>query len=51
MVSHDLHAAFRIADYIAMLDGGKVLLYGTPDDFYKSDIEHVKKFVSKGLKQ
>lgn len=50
MVSHDLHAAFRIADYVAMLDAGKVLLYGTPDDFYKSDIEHVKKFVSKGLR-
>ncbi len=50
MVSHDLHAAFRIADYVAMLDAGKVLLYGTPEDFYNSDIEHVKKFVSKGLR-
>jgi phospholipid/cholesterol/gamma-HCH transport system ATP-binding protein len=51
MVSHDLHAAFRIADYVAMLDAGKVLLYGTPDDFYNSDIEHVKRFVSKGLRK
>lgn len=50
MVSHDLQAAFRIADNIAMLDAGKVLLYGTPKDFYKSDIELVKKFVSKGMK-
>ena len=51
MVSHDLQAAFRIADNIAMLDAGKVLLYGTPKDFYKSEIELVKRFVSKGMKQ
>jgi phospholipid/cholesterol/gamma-HCH transport system ATP-binding protein len=50
MVSHDLAAAFRIADYIAMLDSGRVLLFGTPEDFFKSEIELVKKFVSKGMK-
>jgi phospholipid/cholesterol/gamma-HCH transport system ATP-binding protein len=50
MVSHDLAAAFRIADYIAMLDAGKVLLSGTAEDFFKSDIELVKRFVSKGMK-
>lgn len=50
MVSHDLYAAFRIADNVAMLDAGRVLLYGTPEDFYKSDIELVKRFVSKGMK-
>lgn len=50
MVSHDLDAAFRIADYVAMLDAGKVLLFGTPEDFFKTDIELVKKFVAKGMK-
>lgn len=50
MVSHDLAAAFRIANYIAMLDAGKVLLAGTAEDFFKSDIELVKRFVSKGMK-
>jgi phospholipid/cholesterol/gamma-HCH transport system ATP-binding protein len=49
VVSHDLYAAFRIADHIAMLDSGKVLLYGTADDFLKSEIELVKRFVSKGV--
>jgi phospholipid/cholesterol/gamma-HCH transport system ATP-binding protein len=49
VVSHDLFAAFRIADHVAMLDVGKVLLYGTPDDFLKSDIDLVKRFVSKGV--
>lgn len=50
MVSHDLTAAFRIADHIAMLDAGKVLLWGTPADFEKTDIELVRRFVSKGMK-
>lgn len=50
MVSHDLYAAFRIADTIAMLDAGRVLLVGTPQDFYNSEIELVKRFVSKGIK-
>ena len=50
MVSHDLAAAFRIADHIAMLDNGQVLLSGTAEDFFNSDIELVKRFVSKGMK-
>lgn len=50
MVSHDLNAAFRIADFIVMLDAGKVLLSGTAEDFYKSDIELVRRFVDKGIK-
>lgn len=49
VVSHDLFAAFRIADQVAMLDAGRVLLYGTPDDFLHSDIDLVKRFVSKGV--
>ena len=49
MVSHDLQAAFRIADFIVMLDAGRVLLSGTSEDFFKSDIELVKKFVGKGM--
>ena len=49
MVSHDLKAAFRIADYIVMLDAGKVLLEGNAEVFYKSDNELVRKFVDKGM--
>jgi phospholipid/cholesterol/gamma-HCH transport system ATP-binding protein len=51
VVSHDLDAAFRIADYVAMLNAGQVLLFGTPEDFFKTDIELVKKFVDKGMKR
>ena len=49
VVSHDLFAAFRIGDFIAMLDSGKVLLQGTPQDFLNSEIDLVKRFVSKGV--
>lgn len=51
VVSHDLFAAFRISDYIVMLNKGSVLLAGEPDVFHKSENELVQKFLSKGLKQ
>jgi phospholipid/cholesterol/gamma-HCH transport system ATP-binding protein len=49
VVSHDLHAAFRIGDYVAMLDSGKVLLHGPPKVFFETEIPLVKKFVSMGV--
>lgn len=51
VVSHDLFAAFRISDYIVMLDKGGVLLAGDQEVFHKSDNELVRKFLSKGFKQ
>lgn len=50
VVSHDLSAAFRIGDHIAMLDSGRCVLFGTPEDFFNTDIELVKRFVTKGMK-
>ncbi|MCB0365124.1 MAG: ATP-binding cassette domain-containing protein [Bdellovibrionaceae bacterium] len=49
IVSHDLFAAFRIGEHIAMLDKGKVLLSGTVDEFLNSDVDLVKRFVDKGF--
>ncbi len=51
VVSHDLFAAFRIGDYVAMLDSGKVLLHGPPKVFLESDIPLVSRFVSKGVRK
>ena len=51
VVSHDLFAAFRIEDYIVMLDKGGVLLAGEPEIFLESNDELVKKFLSKGLRR
>lgn len=49
VITHDLMAAFRIGDFVAMLDKGRILLFGTPQEFFKSDIELVHRFVNKGL--
>ncbi len=51
VVTHDMYAAFRISDSVAMLDGGKVLFAGTSEDFLKSEIPLVKSFIEKGLRQ
>jgi len=50
MVSHDLQAAFRTADYVAMLDAGQVLLFGPPSVFFETDLELVRRFVDKGMR-
>lgn len=51
VVSHDLLAAFRIGDFVAMLDSGKILLFGTPQDFFTTEIPLVRRFVDKGVKK
>lgn len=49
IVTHDINAALRLGDHVAMLDGGQVLLEGTREDFLKTDLELVKRFIGKGL--
>lgn len=51
VVSHDLFAAFHIGENIVMLDKGKVLLTGTPEDFTKSEVPLIQKFLAKGFKK
>ena len=51
VVSHDLFAAFRLSDYIVMLDKGSVLLSGKPEIFHNSDNELVQRFLSKGFRK
>ena len=46
VITHDMHSAFKIADYIAFLYEGNILLYGTPDEFKKTDNPYVKQFVT-----
>ena len=51
IISHDLLAAFRIGDHIVMLDKGKVLMQGTPEEFHNTDNELVARFVAKGFRK
>lgn len=51
VISHDLHAAFRIGDHVVMLHEGGVLKEGPPEDFLKSEDPLVKKFVDTGIRK
>lgn len=46
VISHDLMAAFRVADRMAMLYLGKIIAYGTPDEFRASDNPIVQQFLA-----
>ncbi len=46
VITHDMHSAFKIADYIAFLYEGNILLHGTPEEFRKTDNPYVKQFVT-----
>lgn len=47
MVTHDVRGAFRTADRIALLTGGKVVAEGTPDDFRASQVPEVRAFLER----
>jgi phospholipid/cholesterol/gamma-HCH transport system ATP-binding protein len=52
VISHDIKAVFAIADKIAMLHEGEILLEGTPEDFKKTKNEVVANFlVGKATKE
>ena len=45
VVTHDLHSARTIADRLALLNGGKVVIEGTFDDLQQSNIGFVREFL------
>lgn len=45
VISHDINSAFRIADQIAMLSGGRIIEVGTPEAFRASRNETVQRFI------
>lgn len=45
VISHDMHATFQIADRIAMLYEGRIVLEGTPEDFRTTQDPVVRQFV------
>ncbi|MGE4318012.1 MAG: ABC transporter ATP-binding protein [Deferribacterales bacterium] len=46
VISHDIESTLKIADYIAMLYDGKVVLYGTPEEFKTTENPYVRQFFS-----
>ena len=47
MVTHDVRGAFRVANRLALLTGGRVLLQGTQQDFLESDDPRVREFLER----
>lgn len=47
MVTHDVRGAFRVADRLALLSEGKIVLQGTQDEFRQSTHPKVKAFLER----
>ncbi|MGB9735363.1 MAG: ABC transporter ATP-binding protein [bacterium] len=47
VISHDIPGTFKIAHWIAMLYKGKVVLYGSPDDFKNTKDPIVRQFLER----
>jgi phospholipid/cholesterol/gamma-HCH transport system ATP-binding protein len=47
MVTHDVRGAFRVADRLALLSEGKIVLQGSQADFLASDNEKVRAFLER----
>jgi phospholipid/cholesterol/gamma-HCH transport system ATP-binding protein len=47
MVTHDVRGAFRVADRLALLSDGKVVMQGTPQEFRQSDHPKVREFLER----
>ena len=45
VVTHDLHSAKTIADRLALLNEGNVLIDGSFEELQKSEIEFVREFL------
>ncbi len=45
VVSHDIASVFRIADRIAMLEAGEIIICGTPEEIKSSDNPKVMEFI------
>ncbi|MSR01587.1 MAG: ATP-binding cassette domain-containing protein [Gemmatimonadetes bacterium] len=47
MVTHDVRGAFRVADRVALLSEGRIVLQGTPEEFKASNIAEVRAFLER----
>jgi phospholipid/cholesterol/gamma-HCH transport system ATP-binding protein len=45
VISHDMQATFHIADQVAMLYEGRIILHGEPELFQHTDNPIVRQFV------
>ncbi len=46
VVTHDMHSAFKVGDRIAMLNEGRIIFDGKPEELLRSKVEEVKEFIN-----
>lgn len=46
IVTHNMNFARRVADRILFLENGKIAFDGTPEEFFHTDNERIKRFIS-----
>ncbi len=46
VVTHDMRSAFKISDRIGLLDKGKIVIIGTPEEIQRADLPLVRQFVN-----
>jgi ABC-type transporter Mla maintaining outer membrane lipid asymmetry ATPase subunit MlaF len=47
MVTHDVRGAFKVADRLALLTGGKIVQQGSPKEFMASTVPQVREFLER----
>jgi phospholipid/cholesterol/gamma-HCH transport system ATP-binding protein len=45
VVTHDIQSAYKVADKMAMLHGGRIIAQGTPDEVRMSDDKTLRQFI------
>ncbi len=45
VVTHDIRSAFRIANRVALLSGGRIVFLGGPEEMVASEDEYVREFL------
>ena len=48
VISHDMNSTFRIADRVAMIKDGELVIFGSPDTLRRSDDPRVRAFIFAG---
>lgn len=46
VVTHDMRSAFKISNRIGLLDKGKIVIVGTPEEIQRADLPLVRQFVN-----
>jgi phospholipid/cholesterol/gamma-HCH transport system ATP-binding protein len=50
-ITHDMESVFRIADWVGMLYGGRIIVWAPPEELKSIDDERLQAFISRGQQE